>query len=248
MNKRQLSILDKISNTSEINVKELSKEYGVSQVTIRSDLKTLEQNGMLVRYHGGARTVSDDDIMKRMSMNYDVKLKIAAKAASYIKDGETVMIESGSTNALFAKELAKKKDITIITNSAFIARYIRSYPNVNITLIGGDYQYESEVMVGPLARLCLSQFNVDKLFVGVDGFSEKTGFTCINLMRAEIARTMAERANKIFILTDSSKFSTLGVATQFDTRDVNVVITDKGIPDGKSAFLVKNDVCVDIVK
>ena len=212
MNKRQLSILKKISDSTEINVNQLALEYGVSQVTIRSDLSSLERNGMLERYHGGARAVSDDDIMKRMSSNYDVKVRIAKRAASYISDGETLMIESGSTNALLAQELTKKRDITIITNSAFIARFVRSSPSTKITLIGGDYQPESEVMVGPLARLCLGQFNVDKLFVGVDGFSEGTGFTCINLMRAEAAHSMSKRANKLFVLTESGKFETVGVS------------------------------------
>ena len=83
---------------------------------------------MLERFHGGAKTVSDDDIMKRMSFNYDIKVKIAEEAARQIRDGETVMIESGSTNALLAKALTKKKDITIITNSAFIARMCARQP------------------------------------------------------------------------------------------------------------------------
>ena len=248
MNERQLAILDKVSNTNQIDVRQLAETFGVSQVTIRTDLKHLEQNGMLERYHGGAKTVSDDDIMKRMSVSYDIKLKIAERAAEHVSDGETVMIESGSTNALLAKALTKKKDITIITNSAFIARYVRSSPHIKITLIGGDYQHESEVMVGPLARLCLSQFNVDKLFVGVDGFSEIAGFTCINLMRAEVARAMAERANQIYILTDSSKFSTVGVATQFMGGEVDVVITDSGLPAATSEYLKKHNVDIHIVK
>ena len=246
MNKRQLSILNRISN-SDINVKQLAKEYGVSQVTIRNDLKSLEQNGMLERYHGGARMVSDDDIMKRMSVKYDTKVKIASEAAKHILDGETVMIESGSTNALFARELTKKKGITIITNSAYVARFIRSSPNTKVTLIGGEYQHESEVMVGPLARLCLNQFNVDKVFVGVDGFSEKAGFTCINLMRAEVVHTMADRANKVCILTDSSKFNTIGVATQFMANEVDVLITDQGIPHQSAEYLRNSDVKIYIV-
>ena len=247
MNERQLSILDKVANANCINVKELAEELNVSQVTIRTDLKQLEKNGMLERFHGGAKTVSDDDIMKRMSFNYDIKVKIAEEAARQIRDGETVMIESGSTNALLAKALTKKKDITIITNSAFIARYVRSATNLKVTLIGGDYQPESEVMVGPLARLCLSQFNVDKLFVGVDGFSEAAGFTCLNLMRAEVVRAMAERAQHIYILTDSSKFSTIGVATQFMGSEVDVVITDSDLPKASAEFLETCDVDIHIV-
>lgn len=247
MNKRQLSILDKATNNADINVKQLAEEFNVSQVTIRNDLKGLENSGMLERYHGGAKTVSDDDIMKRMSANYNTKIKIAKAAAQLIENGETVMIESGSTNALLAKELTRKKDITIITNSSFIARYIRDSANVKITLIGGDYQKESEVMVGPLARLCLSQFNVDKAFIGVDGFNERAGFTCINLMRAEVTKAMAERANKLCILTDSSKFSTVGVASQFMPDDVSILITDSGIPQNSVQFIEKHDVEIIIV-
>ena len=124
---------------------------------------------------------------------------------------------------------------------------MRSATNLKVTLIGGDYQPESEVMVGPLARLCLSQFNVDKLFVGVDGFSEAAGFTCLNLMRAEVVRAMAERAQHIYILTDSSKFSTIGVATQFMGSEVDVVITDSDLPKASAEFLETCDVDIHIV-
>ena len=247
MNERQIAILNKVSSADQINVKALAETFNVSQVTIRTDLKQLEQDGMLERYHGGAKTVSDDDIMKRMTVNYDIKIKIANAAADQISDGETVMIESGSTNALLAKALTNKKDITIITNSAFIARYVRSAPSIKVTLIGWDYQHESEVMVGPLARLCLSQFNVDKLFVGVDGFSKNSGFTCLNLMRAEVARSMAERAQHVYILTDSSKFNTIGVASQFMGSEVDTVITDSGIPKESAEYLKTQGVDIHTV-
>jgi DeoR/GlpR family transcriptional regulator of sugar metabolism len=231
LNDRQLTILSKVINAPKINVAELSKEFGVSQVTIRQDLRILEQNGMLRRFHGGAMPVSDDDIMKRLSYNLDVKLNIAQKAASLVSNGETVLIESGSTNALLARELAKKSDITIITNSTFISRYVRGMNGIKVTLLGGDYQHESEVLVGPLARICLKQFHVDKVFIGVDGFSPDIGFTCVNLMRAEIAHAMADQAEKIIVVTDSSKFDKIGVACQFKAEDVDIVITDTNITE-----------------
>lgn len=231
LNDRQLAILNRVVSLPKVNVAALSDEFSVSQVTIRQDLKLLEQNGMLKRFHGGAMPVSDDDIMKRLSINYDVKLNIAKKAASMVSNGETVMIESGSTNALLAMQLAKKSDVTIITNSTFISRYVRDMNNLKIILIGGDYQHESEVLVGPLTRLCLKEFHVDKVFIGVDGFSPNTGFTCINLMRAEVARAMADRANKVIIVTDSSKFDKVGVARQFKSDEVDIVVTDKDLPE-----------------
>lgn len=229
MNGRQRAILDLVLKNSKINVNELSEKFKVSQVTIRQDLKLLEEEGMLKRVHGGAVPVSDDDIMKRMSYKYEEKLKIAKEAASMVNDYETVIIESGSTNALLAKELTNKNGITIITNSTFICRYIRGMGNIKVVLIGGDYQHESEVLVGPLTRICLKHFHVDKVFVGIDGYSKETGFTCINLMRAEVVRAMAEQANKIIVVTDSSKFDKVGVARQFESREVDTVITDSGI-------------------
>ena len=231
LNERQLAILNRVISSPKINVADLAKEFSVSQVTIRQDLKLLEQTGMLKRFHGGAMPVSDDDIMKRLSINYDIKLNIAKKAASLVSNGETVMIESGSTNALLARELANKSDVTIITNSTFISRYVRGMNNLKIIILGGDYQHESEVLVGPLTRICLKQFHVDKVFIGVDGFSPSTGFTCINLMRAEVARATAERANKVIVVTDSSKFDKVGVACQFKPEEADMVITDKNLSE-----------------
>lgn len=197
---------------------------------------------MLKRFHGGAMPVSDDDMMKRLSYNYEVKLAIAKEAASLVKNGETVLIESGSTNVLFAVELTKKTDVTIITNSAFICRYIRGMGNTKVVLLGGDYQHESEVLVGPLTVNSLKQFFVDKVFIGVDGFSKKVGFTCVNLMRAEVARNMAMQANKVIVLTDSSKFSSLGVSRQFAPDEVSMVITDTKITEDELAILEGFDI------
>lgn len=230
MNERQLAILNKVSNVSKINVAKLSKEFGVSQVTIRQDLKILEQNGVLKRFHGGAMVHSDDDIMKRLSFNHDIKFHIAKEAAKLVNNGETVIIESGSTNALLARELAKKSDMTIITNSTFISRFVRNM-NIKVIVLGGDYQHESEVTVGPLTRICLNEFHVDKVFIGVDGFSPKVGFTCLNLMRAEVTRAMVERAEKTIILTDSTKFDMLGVAGSLKPNEVDMVITDSSITE-----------------
>ena len=231
LNERQISILSKVIDKPKINVTQLAKEFGVSQVTIRQDLRALEEKGMLRRFHGGAMPVPDDDIMKRLTVKLDVKIRIAKTAASIVGNGETVLIESGSTNALLAHELATNKNVTIITNSTFICRYIRGINNVRVTLLGGDYQHESEALVGPLTKLCLEQFHVDKVFIGVDGFDPDVGFTCVNMMRAEIARAMAGQAKKTIIVTDSSKFEKIGVACSFKAEGVDMVITDTDLKE-----------------
>lgn len=247
MNNRQLKILDMVMDTDQINVSELANRLEVSKVTIRQDLKHLEEEGMLKRTHGGAKPLSDDDIMKRMTFNYKTKIAIAREAATLIEDGETLLMESGSTNALIAKELTKKDDISIITNSTFIGRYIRGNKNVNITLLGGDYQHEAEVLVGPLTKLCLQQIHVEKAFVGVDGFSPEAGFTNINLMRAEVIKSMGRRANLVVIVTDSSKFNNVGVAPVFRPEEVDILITDKNIPEKQFKLLEKCGIDIKLV-
>ena len=177
-----------------------------------------------------------------------MKHEIAVLAANLVENGETVMIESGSCCALLAQELAtNKRDVTIITNSAFIASYIRECPQVKIVLLGGDYQNESQVVVGPVTRKCIESFHVDKLFVGTDGFTEKAGFTGKNHMRVETVRAMAENANKIIVLTESIKFSKQGVVAQFKTNEITTLVTDDKISEQVKNILLKNNIDVQIV-
>ena len=249
MNKRHAELLELVNVSGRIEVTSLSEKLNVSQVTIRKDLVLLEEKGLLKREHGFAVMISSDDINNRLAFNYDVKHKIAVLAANIVENGETVMIESGSCCALLAQELAtNKRDVTIITNSAFIASYIRECPYAKVVLLGGDYQTESQVVVGPVTRKCIESFYVDKLFLGTDGFTQKMGFTGKNLMRTETVRAMAENANKVIVLTESTKFSKQGVVSQFKTKEVAVLVTDSKIPEEITNLLVQNNIDVKIVE
>lgn len=242
MHTRRMQIIKDISANERISVSELAAKYQVSQVTIRSDLKALERNGLTRRIRGGASTPSDERIMNRLNAHYEIKLRIAEQAAQMVEPGETIIIESGSTNALLAKKLGETKDVTIVTNSCFIADYVRDMPRIKVILLGGDFQSDAEVCVGPLTRQALQSFFVDKVFVGSDGYSEEDGFTCVNLQRAEIAAAMAQRANKAIVLTDSSKFSTRGVAKQLSLSEVSMVITDESIPASARAAIEEHHI------
>lgn len=245
MNKRQSQILDLLTQNKKLKVTELSDVLNVSQVTIRKDLSALEDSGIIVREHGYAKLNESDDINNRLAYHYDIKQKIAEKAVESIEDGETVMIESGSCCALVALEIAKtKKDVTLITNSAFIADYIRKIGNVRIILLGGEYQEESQVMVGPITRKCAEGFFVDKLFVGTDGFTKETGFTGNDYMRSEAVKDMAKQASNVIIVTDSVKFQQKGVVSLLDTKKVSYVYTDSNIPEDAEEYLVENNIKV----
>lgn len=231
MANRHTKILEILMKEKRIEVAKLAELVNVSQVTVRKDLDQLDAQGLIRREHGYALISSMDDIGNRLAYHYGIKQTIAAKAAASIQNGETVMIENGSCCALLAEEVVKsKRDVTIVTNSAFIAGYIRKFPGAKIVLLGGDFQTESQVMVGPITRKCAEEFFVDKLFIGTDGFTEKTGFSGTDRMRAEAVRDMAKQASNVIILTEAEKFSQQGVVALLKTEQISIVYTDDRIP------------------
>ena len=245
MNKRQSQILDLLAKNKKMEVTKLSELLNVSQVTIRKDLVILENSGIIVREHGYARLNESDDINNRLARHYETKQKIAKLAVESIENSETVMIESGSCCALVALEIARsKKDVTLITNSAFIADYIRKIGSVKVILLGGEYQNESQVMVGPLTRKCVEAFFVDKLFIGTDGFTIETGFTGNDYMRSEAVKDMAKQASRVMIVTDSDKFSQKGVVNLIEIEKVACVYTDDNIPSKIEDYLNKRNIKV----
>lgn len=231
-------ILELLTDENKIEVAALSEKLQVSQVTIRKDLADLEKRGIITREHGYAVLANIDDLGTRIAYHYEIKKKIAAMASSLLQDGDTIMIESGSCCALLADVLTQThKDLTIITNSAFIAAYIRRKTNFQIILLGGIYQNDSQVMVGPMIADCVRNFCVDKFFIGADGFSPKRGFTNKDQLRAQAVRDMAGQASEVIVLTESNKFSRHGTVSLNLQSPVNMVITDNMIPGEVKSLL-----------
>lgn len=248
ISKRHQQILDIVTEDKKIEVTKLAELINVSQVTARKDLDYLEEKELIKREHGYAILNASDDIANRLAFSYEAKLKIAKLAAESVEYGETVIIESGSCCALLAAELVESnKNITIITNSAFIASYIRKKPTAKIILLGGEYQLQSQVMVGSMVQNCVKNFAVDKLFIGTDGFSEKMGFTGNDIARADTVRYMKESANKLVILTQSEKFSKQGVVSLVPANEVYAVYTDENIPSKTTKLLSSNGIAVKTV-
>ncbi len=246
MNERHKEILHLLTEKKEVSVNLLSEKLGVSGVTVRQDLNSLEKEGFIQRIHGGAVLNNTDDISTRMAFNYERKLRIAQQAASLVNEGETVLIEAGSTNALLAKELLTKKGITLITPNVFIARELREHYDISVILLGGLYQHQSESLVGSLSKLCLDHVNFHKAFIGVDGFSREAGFTGKDMMRAEIISYIAQKSPEVIVVTDSSKFGKAELTRYFGADEVDYVITDAGIPRADKSFLEKAKVNVII--
>ena len=247
MKNRNHIILEILTEEKKIEVTELAKKLGVSQVTVRKDLDTLEEKGIIKREHGIARLCSTDDVNGRLAYHYEEKRKIAQKASTLISDGETIMIESGSCCALLAESLTHThKDLTIITNSAFIADYIRGKSNFQIILLAGIYQQDAQVTVGPLIRDSVANFFVDRFFTACDGYDSKIGFFNRDQMRAQAVRDMASHAQEVIILTESDKFSKKGVVPIHLKEKVSQVITDGKIKKSTLKELESQNIQVQI--
>jgi len=242
---RSIRILDLLSTNKSIKISQLAELLDVSDVTLRRDLDVLEKRGILCRSHGYASLDGADDMGKRLAYNHSIKRRIAKAAVQTIEYGETVMIESGSCCILFAEELAlAQKNNTIITNSVFILNYISSLPGAKINILGGLFQPESQVLVGPMTKHNAECFYPDKFFLGTDGFVPEQGFTGRDHLRAETALALAERSNKVFILTESDKFHKRGAYSLIRFDKINGVFTDDKIPAIAEAVLTKNNVKV----
>ena len=238
MKERENKILELSTQNEKMEVALLSELLGVSQVTIRKDLDILEEKGIVKREHGSALLCNTDDISGRIAYHYEEKRRIALKAAELVSSGDTIMIENGSCCALLADVL------TIITNSSFIADYIRGKSNFQIILLGGIYQQDSQVMVGPMILQCAENFFVNLFFIGTDGYSSRIGFTNQDQMRAQAVRDMARQADQVVVLTESEKFSKHGIVPLNLKEQVKTVITDSKIDDGCLADLINKRIQV----
>ena len=244
---KETKILEILTKEKRMEVKKLSEILGVSQVTIRKYLDELETKNLIKRIHGYAQLENTDDIKGRLAYHYEQKIAIASKALEFINDGDTIMIESGSCCALTALLIAQnRKNITIVTNSAFIAEYIRNENGAEVVLLGGIYQKDSQCLVGPIIKEGIKNYNIDLFFIGTDGWNEKLGFTNKDQLRAHAVKDMAKNANNIIILTESIKFDTAGTVP-LNLNDYNLtVITDNNLPPETKDILEKNNIKIII--
>ena len=229
LNERQNRILAILGKNNQTSVNTLSDLLGVSSVTIRQDLNHLEAQGLLKRIHGGAVLKDGDDLDNRLGKNYEKKLRIAKKAASLVKEGETILIESGSANVLLARELVKTLKVTIMTTNLYIARQFRKNEQANVVILGGIYQHDSETLVGKITKACIDQINIDKAFIGIDGYTREHGFTLRDMFRAEVSSHIIQKAKDVFVVSDSSKFGCTGLTNICSLEDIQHVATDSDL-------------------
>jgi len=234
---RERTILKLLSERGSLSVSLLSRELAVSEVTVRSDLKELEEKGYLIRSRGGAYPALHQSIVDRQQQNIEVKSRIARAAALLVRDGDRIMIEAGTTTALLVRYLIGKREVQVVTNSTLVFSYARLNPALQITLTGGEFRRETESMVGPVALRTIAGLNVRLAFVGTDGFSFEKGLTTQLVEGAEIVKAMRACAEETLLLADSSKWGKSGFVNVLPLGDVDGIITDDGLGEGASGDL-----------
>jgi len=241
---RRANILQLLSLNNQIFVSELSKTFGVSEVTIRNDLEQLESKKLLIRARGGAMSVThvvsyDQHLGEKHKLNMSEKVRIGKQAAQLIKDSDTVIIDSGTTTLEIVRNLdATLQNVTIVSNALNIANQLVNSQNINLIIPGGILRKNSLSLIGPLAEKSFRNFFVDKVFLGVDGFDTFYGISTPNIEEAYLNQIMIEVAREVIVVADSSKFLRKSLAFICKLERIDTVVTDAGILDEDKKRLV----------
>ena len=240
---RRAMILRLLETNEEVMVTELSRQTGISEVTIRKDLTILQNRHLLLRTRGGAirRPVENQNeevaISKKQMFNFREKERIGAEAVKLIKEGDHIMLDSGTTTLEIAKNLHKFQKLYILTNAMNIAEELLNYKRFTVVMLGGHVRSNSHSTVGPLALNVLRNFSKYKLFLGVDSFSIENGVSTTSLEEALLNQLMIQQADKVIAVFDSSKFNKRSYSFIANAQDLDCIITDSAIPTGMASKL-----------
>lgn len=247
---RRARIIEELQQEGKVDVSILSRAFGVSEVTIRNDLAHLENKGLLIRTRGGALKQElvgvDLALSEKRRRHLKEKQRIGKKAASLIQNGDTVILDSGTTTMEIVHNLTHHSDLTIITNAINIAASLAGKPNCKVIMLGGLMRDKSLSLVGSLAEENLKNYSCDKLFLGVDGIESGYGLSTPNMEEAHLNRIMIDVVKEVFLVTDSSKFLRRSFAFISPIDKIDTVITDEGIPEQERKAITDSGVKVII--
>lgn len=248
---RRAEILSYIQLHQRGTVRYFSKRYQVSEVTIRHDLNILERQGCVTRCYGGAlinaQFAFDQPLHDKKQLNQDIKSQLGAYAASLVEDGDTLILDSGSTTEHIAFHLTHKKQLKVMTNAINIAYHLANHEDIEVIVTGGVMRKNSYSLHGESGEALLGQFRFNKLFLGVDGFDKSAGITTPHSGEANINRSMVAAAQMVIAVADSSKFNRQSFCLIARPEQLDILITDSGIPDDYHRELVAMGVDVRLV-
>jgi len=227
---RHQVILDLINKNRVVKVADLMATFNVSIETVRRDLDHLESQGFLRKVYGGAvlskKLAEEPSYSAREVAHMVEKRQIGIKCAELVEDGETLIIDLGTTTLEVAKNLKQKKDLTVITNAINIALELINVKDFRVFFAGGRLRYGDLSCSGFMTNDFLKQFNVDKAIIGVGGITLKDGISDYHVEEAATRRSMIEQSNNVIAVTDYSKFGVKAFTKVCDLSDIDVLVTD----------------------
>lgn len=227
---RKNKILDLISREKKVTVAQLSALFSVTGATIRTDLRDMESTGLLTRTHGGAiertKTGFEPDSREKEVQNLQAKQRIGLAALDLIEDGDTIVLDTGTTTLELARCLNRRKNVTVVTNDIVIAQVLEDMQSVNVLFMGGLLRKGFHCTIGVQGRAIMEGLTVDKAFMGANGFSAAKGATTPDVQHAETKKLMIAMSAKTILLCDRTKLGRVSLAQFLPPDRLDVLVTD----------------------
>ena len=228
---RQQRILSILQENHKVTVNELSQRFGISEVTVRRDLKDLAQSGQLVRSRRGALAAiarpPEPPIIQRMNLEHPVKEAIARAAVDLVSEGDSIFIGSGSTTTYFARCLAKRGRLTIITNALNIALELAELDTPHsVVVIGGSLRPQELSLLGHISEQTLNEVRINKIFMGVQALNLESGWTTDHMPEVATTRKILTMSENLIVLADHSKFGHIAAAFIAPINRLCTLVTD----------------------
>ncbi|MCE1254959.1 MAG: DeoR/GlpR family DNA-binding transcription regulator [Anaerolineae bacterium] len=229
---RQQTILDMLKESGRVSVNDLCRQFGVSEVTIRADLKNLAEQNLLIRTHGGAVSVARPELSLIIRSQQQVleKERIGLEAARMISDGECVFLDTSSTSLVIARLLKRRRELTILTNSLAIAQILLDAPGVTVVMPGGRLRRDTVSLIGGDGLEILKKYNIQRGFFGAHGISFSEGLTDVSSSEAEVKRGVICLCREIIAVLDATKWGRVGAASFAELREINEIISNHPVP------------------
>jgi DeoR/GlpR family transcriptional regulator of sugar metabolism len=245
-NQRRDKILELLKEDGSAKVIDLAKIFKVTEVTVRQDLEKLEKDGLLIREHGGAFLKNIKDQVSSFSVanhdNLDKKELIAAKCLEFIENGDTIILDSGSTTTEIAKKLKGTRHLTVITNALNIALMLGAEPDIEVIMTGGEFKPPTLSLTGQKAADFFKGINVQKLFLATAGLSLKAGLTYPSISDIVVKKAMIDAAETTYLVADSTKIGKTAFASLGALSLIDYIITDAGIEEKHKTILKDNEI------
>lgn len=236
---RQEKILAILKEKRKLSVTDMSERFNVSGATIRTDLRLMEEAGLLTRTHGGAimRTRVSFEIGsdQRESLNLSAKELVGQRAAGLVEDGDIIVLDTGTTTLHIAQHLRERRNLTVVTNDFMIARTLEDFDGVQTILLGGMVKKGYHCVTNWSNQSMLDTLNIDKAFMGVNAFSLQRGACVADMLLAETKRQMVQHANQLIIVCDHSKLNSTSLAQFAPSERVDILVVDR-LPENSDAW------------